>query len=92
MVLVSTGNVDCQCSIFPDCVARWGARGESGLRNFERLPSQVSHISKYVTGLRIYPKKIIIIKENRRKKPLLLGHLFPEEKKWDFPLAHAQNS
>ena len=62
MVLVSTGNVDCQCSIFPDCVARWGARGESGIRNFERLPSQVSHISKYETDLRIDPKNIIIKK------------------------------
>ena len=42
---------------------RWGARGESGLRNFERLPSQVSHISKYETDLRIDPKNIIIKKE-----------------------------
>ena len=45
------------------CVAWWGARGESGLRNFERLPSQVSHISKYETDLRIDPKNIIIKKE-----------------------------
>ena len=52
--------------------------------NFERLPSQVSHISKYVTGLRIYPKKIIIITENRRKKPLLLGHLFSGGEKMGF--------
>ena len=34
-----------------------------GLRNFERLPSQVSHISKYETDLRIDPKNIIIKKE-----------------------------
>lgn len=63
MVLVSTSNVDFQYSIFPDCVAWWGARGESGLRNSERLPSQVSHISKYETDLRIDPKNIIIKKE-----------------------------
>jgi hypothetical protein len=63
VVLVSTGNVDCRYGIFSDCVARWGARGESGLRNSERLPSQVSHISKYETDLRIDPKNIIIKKE-----------------------------
>ena len=39
-VLVSTCCVEYRYLSFLLCVARWGARGESGLRNFERLPSQ----------------------------------------------------
>ena len=39
-VLVLIRYVDYQLLTFLLCVARWGARGESGLRNFERLPSQ----------------------------------------------------
>ena len=53
-------------------ITRWGVRGESGLRNFERLPSQVfsyfqiwtgfqdlSWKSKYEQVSRIYPEKDI---------------------------------
>ena len=38
-VLVLICNVGYQLLTFLLCVARWGVRGESGLRNFERLPS-----------------------------------------------------
>ena len=74
-VLVSTCCVDHRYRSFLLCVAWWGARGESGLRNFERLPSQVfsylqiwtgpqelSWKSKYEQVPRIYPEKEKIYK------------------------------
>ena len=55
-VLVLICNVDYQLLTFLFCVARWGVRGESGLRNFERPPRRVSHISKYEQVSRTCPE------------------------------------
>lgn len=85
MVLVSTGNVDCQCSIFPDCVAWWGARGEERPPpTLSDSPRRFSHISKYEPGLRIHPKNIIIRKEEKNIKISILKMFFLGGEKMGF--------
>ena len=67
-VLVSTCCVDYRYRSFPLCVAWWGARGESGLRNFERLPSQVFSYFQIWTVLQdLSWNKRNIIKKRRKE-------------------------